>query len=353
MPFNRPTPEQILRRIQAEIDILLPNGDPRLRYSVENVIARVVTLSSYELHGYIQWISKQILVDTAETEILERHAGMWGLARKGATAAIGTVSFTGTNGAVIPAGTTLIRSDNTEYVSTADATIQAGTADVPVMASVKGVTGNTEAGITLSFSSPVPGVNSDGAVTAFGITAGTNQEDDYSLRVRTLERIQQPPQGGAEHDYVAWSKAISGVTRVWVHPMQLGVGTVSVTFAMDNKVDTIIPSEDEVGLVQAALNSQRPTTATVYVFAPEAVSVDLEINIFPNTVAVRESIQTEIEAFFKREAAPGGTLYISRLREVISFAAGEFRHELILPAADITMEYGDLATVGNITWGDL
>ena len=52
MPFDRPTPAQLLSRIQAEIDIALPGSDARLRQSVEGIISRVLAMASHEMFGF-------------------------------------------------------------------------------------------------------------------------------------------------------------------------------------------------------------------------------------------------------------------------------------------------------------
>ena len=63
---------------------------------------------------YVDWLSLQLLPDTAETEWLDRHGDIWlvnsdgSTGRKMATLATGTASFVGTiNGTILPAGTQL------------------------------------------------------------------------------------------------------------------------------------------------------------------------------------------------------------------------------------------------------
>ena len=350
MPFNRPTPTELLQRIQAEIDIALPTSDPRLRYSVENVIARVLAMVSHEMHGHIAWAAKQILVITADEENIDRHADTYGIARKAATPAKGNITLTGTNGTVIPAGTTVKRSDGAEYETDAEVTIAAGSAIAAVTAVTAGASGNTAAASKVTLASPIAGAQSTATVNAPGLSAGTDEETDDRLRARVLERIQQPPHGGAAHDYVTWAKEVAGVTRAWVYPEQLGLGTVQVIFVMDDKEGTIIPDSTEVEAVQDYIDAASPVTADVTVTAPVADAIDFTINISPNTSIVQQAIQAELEDFFKREAEPGGTLYLSRIREAISTAAGEFAHVLVTPSANIVSSFGDLPVLGNITF---
>ena len=41
-------------------------------------------------------------------------------------------------------------------------------------------------------------------------------------------------QGGAEVDYVQWALGVPGATRAWCYPLEMGMGTVTVRFMMDN-----------------------------------------------------------------------------------------------------------------------
>lgn len=351
MPFNRPTPADILQRLEVELNAAFPGADAKLRNSVEAVLARMVAMAAHEMFGFLDWLADQILPDTAESEFLGRHGSLWNILRKAAGAAEGTIVFTGTNGNVIPAGSILRRADDIEYSLDADVTIAGGTGTGAVTCLTAGATGNAAPGVKLNLISPVAGITSQTTVTL--ISGGVDVETDAELRIRIIARIQQPPQGGAAYDYEAWALEVPGVTRAWTYPMQYGLGTVGVTFVMDNKVGTIIPSGDEVDDVQEHIDTVRPVTADVTVFAPTAVPVNFTINISPNTLAVKTAIQAEIADFFRREAFPGCELFLSRLNEAISTAAGEFDHVLVAPAANVENDFGEIPTIGTYTWGGL
>lgn len=354
MPFNQSTPSEILNRIETELNATIPGSDSRLKWSVESVIARVVAMASHEMLSYISWAIKQLFVMTAEAEYLENiHGGQWGIIRKPATTATGDITITGFNGYTVPAGTIFRRADDVEYNLDADVTIASGTGTGTLTALVAGVAGNAVSGVKVSLVSPVPGIQSDALVSTDGLSGGTDIEGDDSYRDRILSRIQDPPHGGSRSDYKAWARAVSGVTRAWVYPLQYGLGTVGVTFVMDDKPGTIIPSIGEVNTVQNYIEDRREVTADVTVFAPTAVPVNIQINLKPNTVAIQNAVRAEIEDFFHRESEPGGTLYISRLNEAISTATGEFDHVLVAPSANIVRSFGEISTVGTFTWGTL
>lgn len=351
MPFNRPTPNDILNRLEVELNAAFPGADSKLRHSVEAVLARLTAMAAHEMFGFLDWLADQILPDTAEEEFLIRHGGLWRILRKAAGAAEGTITFTGTDGGAVPAGSILRRADNVEYSLDADVTIAGSTGTGTVTCLTPGASGNAGAGVKINLISPVMGVQSQASVILIG--GGTDVESIEELRGRIIARIQKPPQGGAAHDYEAWALEVPGVTRAWPYPLQYGLGTVGVTFVMDNKAGTIIPDAGEVASVQTHIDAVRPVTADVIVFAPVAVPVDFEIHLTPNSLAVQNAIKAELEDFFRREAIPGGTLYISRIREAISTAAGEFDHVLVTPNANIVMTFGQMPVTGTFTWAGL
>ena len=348
MPFARPSPSEIRNRMAAEIAVALPGADARLRRSVEEILVRAMGIASHELHGHIEWAALQILPDTAEDEVLARHAAIWGLTRIAATTAIGAVNFTGTPGAVVPAAAELRRGDDARYVLAASVTIGGGgTGSGNVVARVAGAAGNSQAGVALQLVAPVAGIQPGAVVAAGGLAAGADAEADAGLRARLLQRIQTPPAGGAAADYVTWALAVAGVEKVWVYPLWLGPGTVGVAFTTTAGA---IPGAPLVAAVQAALNLRRPVTAAVTVFAPATQAVALTIDLAVDTAAIRAAVLAELADFFVREAEPGGVIRVSRISAAISGALGELAHLLSVPTADITLPAGTIATLGAVTW---
>lgn len=347
--FTRPTLPQLIDRIQTDINARIPGADSRLRRSVLSVLAFVFAGAVHLLYGFVSFIAQQILPDTARVEFLERHAIIWNVPRKPATGATGNVTFSGVNATVIERGTVLRRADDVQFVTDAEATIAAGTAIVSVTAALAAADSETVSGTTLSLVSPIGGVQSAVIVGGGGLTGGADAEDVEAWRVRILDRIRQPPAGGNANDYEEWALQVPGVTRAWVFPLELGIGTVTVRFVRDNDV-SIIPDNGEVAVVQAYIDARRPVTADVTVVAPVAVPQDFEITVAPDTTAIRASIEAELADLVAREGVPDGTLYLSRIREAISIAAGEFTHTLVAPAADVVLAQNEIGTMGIVTW---
>lgn len=348
--FSRPTIAELIARIQADIETLLPGADARLRRHTEYVLAKAVAGLAHGLHGHLMWLSRQLLPDTAEASFAERWASIYGLEKKAAAKAAGGAGITGTNGALCPAATQWQRNDGTLYVQDADVTIAAGVGAVAVTAAEAGAAGNADASSKLSLVSPVTGVDSEAVVDASGLTGGLDREKDASLLSRLLSRIQSPPKGGGPDDYVNWALEVAGVTRAWQFPVDLGPGTVSVVFVCDDQAGSIIPDAAKVAEVQAYLDARRPVTADVQVYAPTAVAENCTLLVTPNTAAVQAEVEAQLEDFFRRKSVPRGTLYLSQFNEAISLATGEDDHVLAAPAANLVRTGYDLSVLGTVTF---
>lgn len=349
MPYARPSPQQTRDRLAAEFELLFEGSDPRRRRSVEAVMVRALAIVSDAMHGHIAWAGRQMHVATADIEELEIRAAVWGIARNAAVAAGGDVVLSGAAGVTVPPGVELRRSDDASFTTTAACVIGGGGAGtVRVLAAEPGATSNTAAATTLAMIEPIAGVQSSAVVDAGGITGGLDRENLESLRARTRERIQDPPAGGAAHDYRAWVQDVVGQTRVWVQPYTPMPGWVTVLFLMP---DGAIPGPATVDAVAAAIEAQRPVTATgVHVLAPVPHLVDFSIALSPDTVANRTAVLAALDDFLLREAEPGGTLPLSRISAAISAADGEYSHDLIAPAAAVASPTGEIARRGTVTW---
>lgn len=351
MPYARPTLNEIIDRIVTDIATRVEGANGSvLRRSLFGVLARAEGGTAHLLYGYIDWVAKQAIPDTAEDEYLVRWARIWGLSRKLATFSTGNVTMTGNIGSKIDADAVLQSQLGAQYRVTKTTAFTATSQSVPVRALTAGTEQDLEAGAKLALVSPVPGVNTVGTVAAGGITGGTNIETIDALRARLLKRIQNTPQGGSKADYLLWALEVPGVTRAWVYPLQMGAGTVTVLAASDNGDTPPIPSAATIAALQEHLDEEAPVTATVYAAAPNSQPLNPVIALAPNTPAVQAAVKAELEYLLLREAEPGGKLLLSHIREAISIAAGETDSRVISPTDDVQPPTGSLLTLGTVTF---
>jgi len=357
MPFSRPSLEDLIERVITDIASRLPGvNQGLLRKSLAGILARAEAGAVHSLYGYLDFIALQAIPDTSTDEYLERWVSIFlTVPRKAATFAAGTnaVAVTGLVGTVFQVGTVFVRSDGQQYTVNAEVTLTGTSGVLSVDAVTAGTAGNTAPGVALTLLQPVLGADSAAVVTGAGIIGGTDQETDASLKARLLRRIQQPPQGGSEADYETWALEVPGVTRAWVYPMQLGPGTVTVLIANDNGGTAPIPDAGIVAAAQAYINERKPVTAIVTVAAPTTLAVPMTIQLKPNTLATRAAVTAELADLFLREAQPGGTILISKLREAVSVATGVDDSRIDVPTANVVASVGAIPVLGTITFGTL
>lgn len=367
MAFSRPTLQQIVDRIAADLVAKIAGAATLALRSVLLILGRVYAGAAHLLYGYIDNMSKELFVKTATADIdggrLDTHGSEYGVIRKAATAAVGTVACTGVPASAIPAGAGLLSTAGNRYVTDAAAVIGGGgTVNVAITCDTAGVAGNDSAGITLTFESSYAGVDGDATVDADGIYDGTDEETDAAYRLRILARKQLTPHGGAKHDIEAWALEVADVTRAWVYPLYMGPGTFAVYFVCDGQ-SPITPTPAQIAAVEAHLEQHTdtlgqtigiPVTATpgMFVLAPTLKTINYTIKLYPNTAAIQALVTAQINDFLYEQGYPGNTLYQSLLDEAISAAAGEERHQVTVGGADTVLAYNEVARLGTPTYLD-
>lgn len=363
MAFNRPSLQELIDRVSGDLKGGL-GVVTLLRRSFLQVIARVMAGLSHLLFGYLTWLEKQVFLDTADDEeIIVRWGGIWGVARKLATFSQFVCSVTGTPGTVIPVNTIYRRSDGVEFETDAEKTLTGSGDTINLTAIVSGAAAQVQVNDVIQILSPIAGLDSNAIVTAITIKP-EDTESVEAYRTRILDRIRNPPSGGASHDYIQWALAVPGITRAWVGPQSLGPGTVLV-FVVSDAENPITPITAKLTETFDYIEARRPVTASVTVVAPVLFPIDLQIELRPNLTDVQDAITTELKDLILREAqvpgtfkAPGelydGKILLSHINEAIAIGVGEEDHILDTingsTPADVTPPTGNLIVLGNITW---
>ncbi len=360
MAFTRPTLQQNITRIQGDITGRLGQSASVLRRSFTKVISTAFGGAVHLLYGYIDYLARQIIPDTAEDEELVRWASIFGIERTAAEFAEGPVDITATGGTVIPVDYLWERSDGAQYGLIAQSTVSGmgeQNTTVQVRALVAGDAGNLDEDQALTVLSPLTGLDSDAVVGTGGIVGGVDQESIEALRSRLVTRTQQRPQGGAAADYRSWALSIAGVGRVFPYgPSEIGVGVpaageVYVFIATSDPADPV-PDAGVVSDVQTYIDTVKPLTATVSVDPVTAVVVNFVMSvrkISGSTEAdVEAAIEAELSDLFFREGSPLETIRLSQINEAISTAQGEDYHTLSSPSADVVLDADEVAVVGTV-----
>lgn len=354
MPFERPSLAALIDRVRGDIRGRLELEGSLVRRAMADVIAAVFAGAVHTLYGYLDWVTKQMFGDTAERTQLLRKAAMYGIYPTASTFATGNVTATGTNGTSIPTGTILKLDTITSYRVTTGQVIASGTATLPVVALLAGITANIPASTPVTFESPIANVDSSALVATGGIAGGVDEEGTEEVRARYLLRLREAPTGGSDQDWIGWALAVPGVTRAWVYRHELGLGTLVLRFVRDGEVP-IIPDAGEVAAMQAALDAQRPTTSEPTAAAPTSLAVAFTIHIVPDNADTRAAVTAELVDLMNRVAEPGdgvgrGTVLLSAIRTAIGTAEDVTDYTVTVPSGNVVPGVGQLPTVGVITW---
>lgn len=370
MPWSTPTLRDVRSLVRDAVNASLPGADASVPNSVLRVLSDNQGALCHLTLQYVDWLSLQLLPDTAETEWLDRHGNIWlvnadgSTGRKMATLASGTASFFGLiDGTVIPANTQLqsgvgmpVGSDFPNQVVTFETLADITTSiAAPVTGNIRaldpGSFGNLPDGSGLMINPPIPGASS--TVTVVHLTGGTDTETDAQLRARILQRIQNPPMGGSTADYVAWALAVPGVTRAWAAPEQ-GIGTMTVRFLMDDlrASDDGWPTPEDVQTVADYIDTKRPVTVKdCYVLAPIKQFIDITIaNLVPDTTEAQAEIEASLQAMLFQIAAPGQTIFAAWVSYAIMNAPSVQSFNLVTTADYVMPSLGHMAVLDTILY---
>ncbi|MCI1437814.1 MAG: baseplate J/gp47 family protein [Acetobacter indonesiensis] len=367
-----PYPQKTLSDLQSAAwnDIVASNvtqGKAILPRSILRPLSWMFANLTWGNYDYIAWCFRQCVPWTATDENLDAWAALRGIYRKDATAATGTLAFTGgTPATELPLGTTIMRADGVDYTTTALGTVAAdGTMAVSVTCAQTGATGNCDTGTAFGLLTAVAGIPAS-AVAQGVVTGGADIETDSDFRTRMLSAYASRDGGGRASDYVEWAQAVAGVTRAWCSPNGAGDGTVVVYFMMDDAqaVHDGFPqgvngaASDETRYTAAqgdqltvanAIRVNQPVTALVIACAPVAFPVNVTLaNLSPNTADQIAAMQTALADLFVREGSPlGMTVAQSDIETALLSTGASFT--LSAPAGPTAVPLGSLPAVGVVS----
>lgn len=330
--FIVPTLEEIRTSILRDYQTYYPNADTS---EDSDAYARASSLAACAegIYAHQKWLIKQFFPDTADTEFLEKHAGLRGLRRRNATYAAGKgATISGNPDAVIAVGLQIKTEDGRFYETTESAVISAsGSAVVAVRSLATGAVQNIKTATKGSFMAAPVGVSTD--VVLNDVVGATNAESDSSLLERLLNKIRRPAAGGNKYDYKDWALEVDGVEQAYVYPLRRGLGTVDIAITADNGV----PSDDTVRRAQEYIDQERPVTAKESkVVKPDVTKVNFNIQVKISGVAlndIKTAINNALRDYFNG-LIPGDDLIVSQCEAVINNLIGVVDRRFIAPTAN-------------------
>lgn len=330
--FIVPTLEEIRASILRDYQTYYPNADTS---EDSDAYARASSLAACAegIYAHQKWLIKQFFPDTADTEFLEKHAGLRGLRRRNATYAAGKgATISGNPDAVIAVGLQIKTEDGRFYETTESAVISSGgTAVVAVRSLATGAVQNIKTATKGSFMAAPVGVSTD--VVLNDVVGATNAESDSSLLERLLNKIRRPAAGGNKYDYKDWALEVDGVEQAYVYPLRRGLGTVDIAITADNGV----PSDDTVRRAQEYIDQERPVTAKESkVVKPDVTKVNFNIQVKISGVAlndIKTAINNALRDYFNG-LIPGDDLIVSQCEAVVNNLIGVVDRRFTAPTAN-------------------
>ena len=331
--FIVPSLEDIRQAILRDVQSLEPSADVSID---SDYYARASSLAAVAegIYAHQKWIIKQFFPDTADTDFLEKHAGLRGIRRRNATYASGRgATVTGTPDTLIKAGLQIKTDDNRFYETTESAVISAsGSAVVAVRSLATGASQNIKTATKANFMAAPLGVQSD--VVLNDVIGATDAESDASLLERLLEIIRRPPAGGNRYDYRTWALSVDGVDAAYVYPLRRGLGTVDIAITSNNDV----PSDETIRRCQEYIDDVRPVTARESkVVKPDVTKVNFNIQVKISGVTLPEikaAISTALTDYFNT-LIPGDDLIVSQCEAVVNNLVGVVDRKFTAPITNL------------------
>lgn len=271
--FDSLTPESIQDMLRAFIE------DELGLYTGEGSLLQIILAPG----AYVFWEGLQALraqvpisfVDETSGRFIDKNAAGYGITRKPGTAASVLLTFTGSAGTTIPAGTLCVTQDGLGFAIDEALTLgETGSGTVTATADAVGTAYNVPAGAIISMQQAVSGVTA--LTNEEAAAGGTDPETDAALFARLDAYKKTPPTSGNDRHYHQWALAVNGVGAASVIRCWDGPGTVKVIIA-----DMALrPVEEELRAeVAAYIETQRPVTAEVTVESAAGVPVEVSVTV--------------------------------------------------------------------------
>ena len=266
------TPESLKAAAKEKIQTALSSAGLSIDLREGSYTDALISECAYIVYRSIQY--SRSLMDAAVPgpdggPYLDAFAKTFGLTRTAGAKATVQITFSGTDGTAIPAGTWVVTTSNLRYATASPITITSGTAQVLATAEFIGAAYNVAPGSITRLQSSLPGVT---AVNNAQASGGIDPESDLSFYTRIHDHLSKPRTSGNVNDFEAWARECSGVGYVKVLRIWNGPGTVKVVLAGEDKLPV---SESVRSAVAENIESKRLIGPNVTVVSAAAVTVNV------------------------------------------------------------------------------
>lgn len=306
--FPQTTPESLTQEMVESLSTNLQTNEGSY---TRDLLATV----GLALFGAYKTLNKMLaisFVNETSGEYLEARCAEYGITRKPGAPASVTLEFTGKNGTIIPAGTTVSTEGGILFSVEEAKRISNDVVEVPAVSQNAGSEYNVPANTLVTLVTPVSGVQQ--VTNPAAAEGGADEETDESLFSRLDQYRKNRATSGNIADYLAWAMETPGVGAARVFPIWNGPGTVKVILVGDDKKPV------DAAIVQSCLEhieTVRPIGAQVTVESAGAFTVDVAVSVQLAEGAVLETVKTEffkkLEEYFQELALQKDTVPYNRV----------------------------------------
>ncbi|RCX22966.1 putative phage protein gp47/JayE [Fontibacillus phaseoli] len=354
--YEDQTKAEILERMLGASPADIDKRQGSVTFDLLSPAAIELTLAYSELDNVLAFG----FADTTYGNYLDMRAKEYGLTRKPAVKAAGSLTFSGPAGTVISRGTlSSTGGDNPVYfVTTTETTITGGSVTVAAEAQDAGAAGNVGAGEITTLLGDLVGIVT--VTSAAYFEGGVDAESDASLLARYYERAQRPATSGNANQYRQWALEVPGVSDARVYPVWNGPGTVKIVLLDDDKTAPdpsvvsaaqtyIDPTQDGTGQGVAPIGAAVTIAGAVEV----PVNIAVKVTLAPGaTVAeVRAQIETGVRAYLRSLAFADPLVRITRIANVILDIPPVIDYENLTlngTAGNTAIADGEVAVLGGV-----
>lgn len=288
--YENQTVEAIKARILASIDE--NQGLSSMAGGFADGVSGPVAEEISRVYQALNAVPSMLFVDESSGGYIDLVGQQYyNITRRSGTRAYCDISFTGTPGLTIPAGTAFLTAGGLSFALMAQVVLgEAGTGSGRLEAAQVGSAYNVEAGTVNRMYVNLPGLTGYRNEAAEG---GTDEESDAALLARIRERVQRPPTSGNGYQYRQWALEVPGVGNAKVVELPDGPGTVSVTLVDSNYEP---PAEEIVTAVDDHIGEERPIGAAVTVAAAKRLDVTVAATVTLAPGADRTAVEMAFRA---------------------------------------------------------
>lgn len=259
-PYDYLTPENIKESMLSDLESKGVDVSTR-EGSYSNTLVSVAAYQLFKMYQQFPSLLHMVFPDETSGEYIDKNAAQVGMTRAAGKKATVEVTFTGTSGTFIAAGTALYAPESgLKFLTSADTTIVNGAATVLAEAAEVGADYNLSAGSITAMYINVAGVISVTNVDA--ATGGVDVESDADFFARYHLRRTLPITSGNKNHYITWATEVAGVSYANCIALWNGNGTVKVVIGGADRgpVDEMIRQA-----CYDHIEAERPIGATVTV----------------------------------------------------------------------------------------